>query len=256
MTLVPSTAASAVYHDALTTARGFRNLCFLLLLLILLLQLALFFTARFTDNTIPVRGSQAESGEVEIPSGISSTTRPEIDREADGDVEVETDLDLDVSTSTVSSERVAGWIYMALYLTLWGGMILALLLSMTLIFTTLVMLNGRTVGVSRVASAFFWSLLLLLLLFPWQSVLNHPTLMAGIEGDRFHIPGVLYTWPELYENGKEFYNRPAWLGWMRFVVWPVVALLLLLIVQSKARRGVKEALGEDLPDLDVDRPVA
>ena len=35
MTLVPSTAASAVYHDALTTARGFRSLCFFLLLLIL-----------------------------------------------------------------------------------------------------------------------------------------------------------------------------------------------------------------------------
>ena len=49
---------------------------------------------------------------------------------------------------------------------------------------------------------------------------------------------------------------PPWLGWVRFVGWPVVALLLLLAVGAKARRGVKEALGEDLPDLDVDRPIS
>ena len=256
MTLVPSTAASAVYHDALTTARGFRSLCFFLLLLILLLQLGLFFTARYTDGIIPVRGSEAQrTGQSDLPTGVSGSTtqRAEVEQNADGTAEVDRDarLDLDLERTGVSSDKVADWIYFALYFTLWGGMVLAILLSLTLVFTTLVMLNGRTVGVSRVASAFFWSLVLLLLLMPWQAILNHPTLSGG----PFHLPGVLYTWDELYANGKHFVG-PDWMGWARFVGWPALALVILLIVGAKARRGVKEALGEDLPDLDADRPIS
>lgn len=255
MTLIPSTAASAVYHDALTTARGWRNLCFLILLLILLAQLALFFTARFTDNVIPVRGAEAENGRSEIVSGVdvTQTTRPVV--EEDGEIETDRDTDVDLTTSSIDSEVVGDWLYMLLYACLWGGLVFSILLSLTLLFTTLVMLNGRTVGVSRQMGAFFWSLVLLLLLIPWQTILNHPALEGGL----FHLPGVLYTWDELYENGKEFYNRPDWLGWVRFAVWPAVALFVLFVVQSKARRGVKEALGEDMTVMDEplrDRPLA
>ncbi len=251
MTLIPSTAASAVYHDALTTARGWRNLCFLILLLILLVQLGLFFTARFTDY-IPVQGASTQDGQVEVPTGLETREGTEIEAEGDR-LEVEEDTDFSISTSDLDADQVEDWLYMLLYATLWGGLVFAILLSLTLVFTTLVMLNGRTVGVSREASAFFWSLILLMLLIPWQSILNHPTLQGGM----FHVPGVLYTWPELDQNARQF-NDPQWLGWARFVFWPVVALFVLFVVQSKARRGVKEALGEDLAITDEplrDRPL-
>lgn len=224
MTLIPSTAASAVYHDALTTARGWRNLCFLVLLLVLLAQLALFFTARLTDY-IPIEGAGSDAGKVRVVADVDdSTTQP-----AAGEAEVRFSADIDDD-----------WLHMLLYFTLWAGLAFSILLSLTLTFTTLVMLNGRTVGVSRQVSAFFWSLVLLLLLIPWQCILNHPTLAGG----RFHLPGVLYTWAELSERAR--FDNSDWLGWMRFAVWPIVALLVLLAVQAKARRGVKEALGEDL----------
>ena len=254
MTLVPSTAASAVYHDALTTARGWRNLCFLVLLLILLTQLALFIVARTTEGKyIPARG--VERSEVEVASGAQITEDTDVEQEPGGEVDVDRDRELSITTTSVSSEKVEDWLYMVLYASLWGGLVFSILMSLTLCFTTLVMLNGRTVGVSREVSAFFWSLVLLLLLMPWQGILNHPALANG----PFHLPGVLYTWSELYENGHRFQEgRPEWLGWVRFVVWPVVALLVLLIVQFKARRGVKEALGEDLAIMDEplrDRPL-
>lgn len=253
MTLVPSTAASAVYHDALSTARFWRNLCFLILLLVLAGQLALFFVARYTQDIIPVQGSQAENGQVELPSGVERTESTELETRPAGGVETEEETELEVTRSRVEAQDVADWLYMILYASLWAGLVFSILLSLTLVFTTLVMLNGRTVGVSRVASAFFWSLILLLLLIPWQAILNHPTLAGG----PFHLPGVLYTWPELNANAKAFQDA-AWLGWLRFVLWPVVALLVLLIVQSKGRRGVKEALGEDLPDVEsqADRPAS
>lgn len=225
MTLIPSTAASAVYHDALTTARSWRNLCFLILLLVLLGQLGLFFTARLTEY-LPVQGAGPDAGQVQVTADVGEpTTQPSDD---------------DDRLLNISAEIEDDWVYMALYVTLWAGLVFAILMSLTLAFTTLVMLNGRTVGVASEVGAFFWSLVLLLLLIPWQSILNHPTLAGG----PFHLPGVLYTWEELYANAR--FENGDWVQWLRFVVWPVVALLVLLSVQGKARRGVKEALGEDL----------
>ena len=243
MTLVPSTAAGAVYHDALSTARGVRTLCFLVLLLCLVGQIALFLTAKFSD-AIPVQGAQAQ---VTAPTGVDATT---------GSPDVEGDADVNVTSSSVDTHAAEPWLYAILYLTLFAGMIFSLLLSLTLLFTTLVMLNGRTVGVARAAKAFLLSLLLLLLLMPWQSILNHPTLAGG----PFRIPGLLYTWSELDRNAKDF-TVADWLGWARFLVWPLIGLILLIVVFAKSGRGIKEALGEDLPDATdddaaLDRPIS
>ena len=102
MTLIPSTAASAVYHDALTTARGWRNLCFLVLLLILLTQLALFIVARTTEGKyIPARG--VERSEVEVASGAQITEDTDVEQEADGEVDVDRDRELSITTTSVSS---------------------------------------------------------------------------------------------------------------------------------------------------------
>jgi hypothetical protein len=243
MTLVPTTAASAVYHDALTTARGFRRLCVLVLLLVLVGQLALFFTAKYWEG---FPGRESAGGEITLTTGVGT----EIDRELevdDGVFETEPDVDLTAEQTSVDAQTVTGGLYMAVYATLWLGLVFSMLLSLTLAFTTLVMLCGRTVGVSRVARAFLWSLLLVLLLVPWQAVLSHPTVAGG----PFHVPGVLFTWPELLRNVPSFVGA-EWLGWVRFVGWPVVALILLLIVAVGSGGGIKQALGEDLPDADDD----
>ena len=264
MTLVPSTAASAVYHDALSTARGFRTLCFLVLLLCLVGQIALFFTARYGNGLIPVQGTDAAvtaptGASVSATSATSAADAPDANNGQFGG-EAGAGVSGNVSTETVDTGAVAPWLYAILYVTLWAGLVFSILLCLDLLFTTLVMLNGRTVGVGKVAKAFLWSLLLLMLVMPWQSILNHPTLRGGI----FHLPGVLYTWPEL--NGTARPDSPGALfpnssiiGWLRFVVWPVVALVLLLVVFGRSGTGIKEALGEDLPDLNdepLDRPVS
>ena len=138
---------------------------------------------------------------------------------------------------------------MAVYATMWLGLAFSILLSLTLGFIVLVMLNGRTVGVPQVTRAFTKSLLLLVLFIPWQAILTHPTIAESA----WRVPGVLYSWMELTRTGwYSHYDRPEWLMWVRFVAWPAAAFLLLLIVTFGSGGGIKRALGEDLPDLDGD----
>ena len=48
---------------------------------------------------------------------------------------------------------------------------LALVLAIVMLLLTISMLTGRLMGVSHATSAFLWAAVLLVVLFPWQSVL-------------------------------------------------------------------------------------
>jgi hypothetical protein len=124
------------------------------------------------------------------------------------------------------------------------GIVLILVLAVVLMLIVKIMLVGRLIGVARVTSAFVWCVFLALLLFPWQAFLQN----TDFSGD-FKLPGVLYTWSELIHPtaGAKFsssdFNQSI-LRWACFVGWPVIALILLLVVQAKSSRGLRAALGE------------
>jgi len=211
-------AVAADYADAMLVARRAKNLLFLILLLIVVGQIAVFFVERFnTAATVSV--------------STSANTQPVIH---------------------TSGDLHAGlrWFINA---TDFLGVTLTIALGIVLLLIVGIMLVGRLIGVSHVTAAFVWCVLLLVFLFPWQSLWNYPesgTLSTADEtitlGPRFGIPGILYTWPEL-EHKCHFANTPwteAAVGWARFVVWPVVAVILLLSVQARSSRGLKFALGE------------
>jgi hypothetical protein len=125
------------------------------------------------------------------------------------------------------------------------GITLSIVLAFVLLLLAMIMLVGRLIGVSRVTSAFIWSIILIVLLFPWQAFLAD----AHFASD-FKIPGVLYTWAELVKFAKIDVNgnNPGWqvriLHWGRFVAFPVVTLIITLMIQVKSNRGLREALGE------------
>jgi len=219
--------ARAEYADALLTARRWKNAIFLVLLLILFGQLALFFAARYTDVLSRV-GSPANPVAV-APSAGASTP---------GDRQ---------------------WTVDAMHYVLGGttffGIVLPILLAVVLCICLKVMLVARTLGAGRMTSSFLTCTLLILLLFPWQAFLNSERLTA----DRiaFKIPGALYTWNELSNAtaGARF-NASDNMGfaivkWARFVAFPVIAVILLLLVHLKSARALKHALGEETPDAPV-----
>lgn len=203
-------ATSADYADAMLVARRAKNWIFLVLLLMLLVQIALFFVARYTNAVIPAD---------------ATTTRP-------------------AAAAIDKLHYLTGF-------TTFLGTVLPVLLGFVLLIIVHIMLVGRLIGVTRVTSAFIWCLLLMLLLFPWQAFLGSTT----FQSPDFKIPGVLYTWDELVANAKfgiagDVRLEVAVLKWARFLAMPLVAVVILFMVQIKSNRGLRQALGEATsPDL-------
>lgn len=201
-----SMLAAADHHDAVVVTRKAKSVVALLLLLMLLGQLALFFTARYTGLL--------------VSDPATAATQP------------------------VEPTRLFNLLHYALGLSVFVGMATSLLLSLLLLVLTLVMLSGRLVGVGQAASALVSSLVLLVLLFPWQAFLGGELLQRD-----FVIPGVLYTWDEL-RAGAKFVNAfdgidsasATILKWARFVAFPLLAIVILLLVHKRSNRGVNEAL--------------
>jgi hypothetical protein len=127
------------------------------------------------------------------------------------------------------------------------GVILGIVLSFVLLLIVNIMLVGRLIGVARTTSAYIWCLLLLVLLFPWQAFLSNAT----FSDPTFKIPGVLYTWDELIQYAKfpAGMTALALLKWARFVAFPLIAIIIVLSIQVKSNRGLRQAFGEVEPDL-------
>jgi hypothetical protein len=229
MTHDPSLALAADYSDALITARRAKNLLALLVVLMLVGQLALFFTAKYS-NYIPVQNPPA-------PMGGVATSEPI-------DLSVAVTPPPAIPSSPLPSKAIDVMQY-GVGLTGFLGITLSIVLALVILLLTMIMLVGRLVGVSRVVSAFIWSIVLIVLLFPWQAFLAD----AHFSSD-FKIPGVLYTWGELVKFAKIGVDgtTPSLevliLHWGRFVAFPLLTLCITLMIQVKSSRGLREALGE------------
>jgi hypothetical protein len=210
----PAIATAADYADALYTARRAKNGLVLLIFVVLLVQLGLFFVARYTDYIVPAAPTSA------------ATTKPSF------------------NTSDFLQYVIGG--------TGFAGIVLTILLSFVLLLIVNIMLVGRLIGVARCTSSYIWCLFLLLLIFPWQAFLsdskfNDPAFNTD---QSLKLPGVLYTWVELVHSAKFSgeISSPAFLKWARFVAWPVIAIIIVLGIQIKSNRGLRQAFGETEPD--------
>ena len=227
----PSNIATAAdYADAMMIARRAKNVLFLLLVLMLIAQIAVFFVARMTDHVLP-------SAAAATPS--LATTAP--------------------TTQPAAHNLIVPALRYLTALIDFLGIALAIVLAVVLLLITKIMLVGRLIGVAQVTSAFVWCVVLIVLLFPWQSFLQN----EDFTGD-FKIPGVLYTWPELTHPslGAKF-NIDSSLGtnqtilrWARFAGFPAFSLILLLMVQAKSSRGLRAALGESELETSADLHVS
>lgn len=244
MTRVPMTqAVSADYADAMLVARRAKNQAFLLLLLTLLIQMGIFLTVKYVPS-VKVKA------EVASPLATATTTAPAT---TTASVTILEHRDAAVAGSRLASPTVE-WIIGG---TVFLGIVLAVVLPVLLLLIIAIMLVGRLVGVAHVTSAFCLSLVFFALLFPWQTLLNTQastfpiaqagTMTSGDDVPRVRFPGALYTFSEL-QRDYDFHNDPVFpvaiLGWGRFILLPLVTLILLLIVNGRSSRGLRFALGE------------
>jgi hypothetical protein len=201
----------ADYADALLSAKRGKSILFVLILLLLLIQLALFFVGRYSTALTPTTNGPPWPQFIQYVIGLVDFL----------------------------------------------GLILPVVLGVVLLLIIAILLVGRLLGSGKLVSAFLWSVVLVMLLFPWQSMLNNPIynhdMVNGELGIK--IPGVLYTWVEYSHKGSgvsfdstfdSSHAASTVLHWARFVVFPLVAVLILLTIQMKSDRGLRQALGTDI----------
>jgi len=208
------------YANAMRSARAAKNLFALVIFLAVVAQLAGFVMVNFVGVMDSSKGKDPaimvaeESGQ--------AATRPAADDQAECE----------------ETETTCLW-YTTL---LWGlsgtrfvAVVSGVLLVLTILFAVQTSLLGRLGQAGSLVSAFFWSLILLALITPWQQMFN--TAVAG---------GALYTYAELYKATVKI--RQAWgceepgllsliMYYARFIAYPVVVILVWLTVLAKFARG-------------------
>ncbi len=193
-------AVAADYAEALLAARRAKNWLFVILLVLLIDQLAIFFVGRYAQGVLP------------DPTDPTMTDR--------------------------AQALFRYWVGMSSFV----GLAASLMLTLTLLLIFNVMLVGRLIGLANTTRAVVGSMLLCVLLFPWQAFLFDWA---------FKIPGVLYTWQELVAyarfgmTGTIRWDEAA-LRWARFVFWPVVSVAVLFYVQARSGKALRQALGEEM----------
>jgi hypothetical protein len=234
-------AVAADYADALMTARRAKNWLFMLLLVMLLAQIGLFLTARF--NVLKLTEPASMSDLATANSALTPTTSASV-------------------PLMFEKETKAGQIVQyVIPVTEFLGIILIIVLGIVLLLLTGIMVVGRLIGVSHLTSAFIWAVVLAAFLFPWQAFLishvgpgGETTLAAQ---PAFKVPGVLYTYTELQQDCHFAMDKDNWrqglLKGARFIGFPVIAVIILLVVQARSSRGLKMALGETEIQVDLDR---
>jgi hypothetical protein len=254
-------AVSADYADALLVARKAKTWLFLFLMLGLLVQIAVFLCVKF--NVVKIGAD--DSATVSVPkkvetsssSSSSATTAPTTAESSTSTIRVETqEKAISAGGKNVTGPVIAWVVNCVVFL----GAIFSIVLSIIVLLILLTMLVGRLLGVANTTSAFVWAVLLAVLMFPWQLFYSpetsHDTMStsaADIRLDDYRWPGATYTWGELKQGVtfKPDETKIAVLRYARFVGYPVVALVLLFMVQAKSGRGVKYALGEAEVHVDV-----
>jgi hypothetical protein len=217
-------ASSADYADALLIARKAKNIALIIVFLMLVGQITLFFAWKY--NYIAPTPPIAQTA----PPTTLSTTQPALETPS-------------IAAPTPQNPQLLAHYLLSL------TSFIALLASIVTLVDLLLILNiqliGRLLGTASLFKSFFLMLVLTLMLFPWQAFLND----ANLSNVDFKIPGVLYSWTELKLNAR-FDGMGFWIStlrWMRFVGFPLVALLLLALVHFNSAKALRQSLGEEKP---------
>jgi hypothetical protein len=183
------------YAEAFDSVRLAKNIFWLLIAAAIVVQLASFVLVQF-------------AGVLDEANQLPTTTQPQ-------------------ATAT-GWYAVLHWILPAVkFIALASG----LLLMLTLMFAVKLSLLERMGGVAGLMSAFFWSLVLFVLVVPWQDVLV----------DSF-ASGALYSLGDLVAGREQMDGEwgASILYYARFVAYPVVTVLVWLVVQLKFARGYRQ----------------
>ena len=215
---------SQQYRDAFGTVRAAKNWFWWLILISVLVQLGGFAAVRFGGviDDAPIVKHLLSDGAAAGPA----TTKPaEVADEHDGTVSAE-----------VWYETLA-WVFPA---TKFIATVSGLLLLLVMQLAVAISLVGRSGGAGKFASAFFWSLLLWVLLIPWQQVGTFRSTFAC--GALWNLQELVKHTAEVTWGAKDVPLLTQIFYYARFVAYPALAILVAIIVQVRFARGWLQTL--------------
>ena len=230
------------YAAAFSSAQTAKNICLFAIFVALGLQLASMFMIRFVGVLDPLEGHRVKSsttiGLPRTPATIPTTSPATAPTSAPI---VVTAKRTTVEAPTLSESAIGRAVMWRESLT-WAmdatkalAPIICVLLVLALLLAVMLSLVGRLGGMAGLTSALFWSLVLLILLTPWQHIFQ----------GRFAC-GAMYSLHELIDQTRTI--EPAWGAqdpslltrstyYVRFVGLPALAVLVWIIVLVKFAIG-------------------
>ena len=203
--------------EAISVFRGWRNAFFVVVLIcLLLIQVAFWLVDR---NVVRANGGT-------VPAGGANTVAPDVNdagepQDAGQGYPGRLFKKLDIGHLARTVELVNGVL-----------LVTAVLYTMAVFFCLMVSMVGRLGGIRHVSRAFFLSVVVLVLLIPWQSLLAS------------RLPGVVYTIPELHRwmAVKDESLLNAIVYYLRFSAYWLLVGLLLIVAQARSTRWSKSIL--------------
>jgi hypothetical protein len=200
---------SMEFHDALRSVRVAKNCLLVVLGLVLAVQLMMFILVDWVgviDTSAEVVAHRLPTADEPLAAGEQAT------------------FNYDLIKWFLAGSKFAGLVATVLLI---GTFLLAVDLS----------LLGRIGGPAGFVGGFFWSLILLVFMIPWQTVLN--TSVAC---------GATFNLSELVTMGKTV--KPSWgakgaqfVDWVtfyaRFMAYPIIGLLVVFVVAIRFARGYR-----------------
>jgi hypothetical protein len=224
-------AASSEYADAFRTTATAKNVFLILLVLSLLAQIGAFVAVEFVGVVDPIH-AQADRDASPVDANAPADANS-VEKETDGAAaKVDTTRDeTELSRATIWSETL-NWVLPA---TRFFSFVLAVLLVATLAMSVNLSLLDRLGGVAGFLAAFYWAIVLGVMVFPWQKALSGSLLC-----------GATFSYVQLIEWAQRI--RPSWSGqdptlpdrilyFGRFIAYPALALMVALVLQLRFARG-------------------
>lgn len=229
--------------EAIGIFRSWKNLFFVILMVCLLLVQTTFWLVDFkvvaTDGTAPAPAAAAGTPPA-VLSAVPSASPVEPNAAAKPAVQAPAESNQPAGGASktlklpgqllgkLNAEHLARTVEFAN-----GILIVAMVLySLALFFSLMVSLVGRLGGIRHISRAFFLSVIMLVLVIPWQTLVGSS------------LPGVTYTFPELL-HGLTIKNESLLntvVHYLRFSGYWLILLLLLLACQMRSARWTKSIL--------------
>jgi hypothetical protein len=211
--------------EAVGVFRGWKNFFFLIVLVCLLIVQIAFWLVDTKMVRSPDRSNQADE--------LSLLPSPTTPAAADAN----TPAPKPAGPATYYGPAILAWLTfdrLTRIVELVNGILVitASLFCMAMFFSLMVSLIGRLGGINHISRAFFLSLIMAVLVLPWQKVLG------------MNVPGVVYTPSELVTWLSTKTNTPVNMAvyYLRFVGYWLVVALLLLMSQLRSARWTKSIL--------------